>query len=98
MKGRKAKKPTKNAAKAASQSAQQAAQQQAYDQQQLDQGALMNNDLQSEEYLGDEFDDEPMPAPAPPSLDLKKAGTMQKQAAATGGTTRGKGGGTPAAV
>lgn len=95
MKGRKGKKPTKNAAKAASQSAQQAAQQQAYDQQQVDPGGLVNNDLQSEEYLGDEYDDEPMSAPAPPpNLDMRKAEAMQRQGAATAGTAREKGGGT----
>jgi hypothetical protein len=79
LKGRKGKKQTKNAAKAASNAAHQAASQQGYDQQPLDQ--LGDDDLD----YG--YDDDPMPSPAPPP-----APTKQPMPGAYD-TTVGKGGG-----
>lgn len=58
LKGRKGKKQSKNAAKAANQTAQQSTNQQAYDQQQLD--------PMGEDYLDDGYDDDPTHMPAPP--------------------------------
>jgi hypothetical protein len=59
MKGRKGKKQTKNAAKAANGVNQQQLNQQAFDQQPLDQ-------LGGDDYLDDGYDDETVPLPAPP--------------------------------
>ena len=67
MKGRKGKKGNKNAAKngnAAAQS-QHAASSQNYDQQPSDQTPVHNQGTQSEEYFGDDYDDDPAPMPAP---------------------------------
>lgn len=59
LKGRKGKKQTKNAAKAANGVNQQALSQQSYDQQPLDQ-------LGGDDYLDDGYDDDSIPLPAPP--------------------------------
>ena len=59
LKGRKGKKQTRNAAKAANNTTQQPLNQQAYDQQPTD-------EMQGDEYLDDGFDDDPIPMPAPP--------------------------------
>lgn len=61
LKGRKGKKQTKNAARAANHAAQQPINQHSYDQSTLDPG---------DEYLDDGYDDDPapMPAPVPPNI------------------------------
>ena len=64
LKGRKGKKQTKNAAKAANNAAHQAANQQGYDQQPLDQ--LGDDDLD----YG--YDEDPIPMPAPPPAPTKQ--------------------------
>jgi len=67
MKGRKGKKGSKNAAKnnaAATTQTHQPANQQTY-QQPADPGLVQNHGTQSEEYFGDEYDDDPVPMPAP---------------------------------
>ncbi len=83
LKGRKGKKQTKNAAKAANSAAHQAASQQNYDQQPLDQ-------------LGDEdldygYDDDPIPLPAPPPAPTKQPmpGTYDTVGKGGGGTRDG---------
>lgn len=63
MKGRKGKKATKNAAKNAA--AQQHPPQQGYDRQQIDHGPMDEHGDHDDDYLGDEYDDEPAHAPAP---------------------------------
>ena len=68
MKGRKGKKGSKNAAKnntAATTQNDQPANQQTY-QQPADPGLIQNHGTQSDEYFGDEYDDDPAPMPAPP--------------------------------
>ena len=69
LKGRKGKKQTKNAAKAANGIHQQPLNQQAYDQQPLDQ-------LAGDEYLEDGFDDDSVQLPAPPPAPLKPSASM----------------------
>jgi hypothetical protein len=92
MKGRKGKKQTKNAAKAANGVHQQPLNQQAYDQQPLDQ-------LGGDDYLDDGYDDDDsMPLPAPPPAPLKQAMPGAYDAnmgryTATGGAGKGTGGG-----
>ena len=66
LKGRKGKKQTKNAAKAANGVHQQPLNQQAYDQQPLDQ-------LGGDDYLDDGYDDDSVPLPAPPPAPLKQS-------------------------
>ena len=66
MKGRKGKKGNKNAAKnanAATQS-QPPAPKQRYDQQPIDQVTMQHQGTQSEDYLADNYDDDPIPTPA----------------------------------
>lgn len=91
MKGRKGKKQTKNAAKAANGINQQPLNQQSYDQQPLDQ-------LGGDDYLDDGYDDDSVPVPAPPPAPLKQSmpgaydATMGRFTAAGGpgkGTGRG---------
>lgn len=91
MKGRKGKKQTKNAAKAANGVNQQPLNQQAYDQQPLDQ-------VGRDGYLDDVYDDDSIPLPAPPPAPLKQPmpgaydATMGRYAAA-GNSGKGAGGG-----
>jgi hypothetical protein len=66
MKGRKGKKQTKNAAKAANGVNQQPLNQQAYDQQPLD-------ELGGDDYLDDGYDDDSIPLSAPPPASLKQS-------------------------
>ena len=68
LKGRKGKKGNKNAAKNANAAnlAHQPTQQQHYDQQPVDQLPMQHQGTQSEEYLADDYDDRPIPMPAPP--------------------------------
>ena len=69
MKGRKGKKGNKNAAKntnAATQPKNLAAQQN-YVHQPADQAPVQNHGTQSDEYLVDGYDDDPVPVPAPPT-------------------------------
>lgn len=63
LKGRKNKKQTKNAAKAANASSQQPINQQNYDQQPLD---------QMDDYLDEGYDDDPIPMPVNPPQALGK--------------------------
>ncbi|KKY19231.1 hypothetical protein UCRPC4_g04605 [Phaeomoniella chlamydospora] len=70
MKGRKGKKQTKNANKAANTAAHQNTNQQAYDQQGLEQGGM---GLQGDEYLDEGYDDEPVPMPTPPQAPVKQS-------------------------
>ena len=68
MKGRKGKKGNKNAAKnaiAATQSKNSGAQQN-HAQQPADQAPVQNHGTQSEDYLADDYDDDPISMPAPP--------------------------------
>ena len=67
MKGRKGKKGNKNAAKSANAQSQHMASSQNYGQQSSDQTPLQNQGTQSEEYFGDDYDDDPVPMPIPPS-------------------------------
>jgi hypothetical protein len=89
MKGRKGKKQTKNAAKAANGINQQALNPQTYDQQPLDQ-------LGGDDYLDDGYDDDSIPLPAPPPAPLKQSmpgaynATMGRYNAA-GGSGKGTG-------
>lgn len=91
LKGRKGKKQTKNAAKAANGANQQPLNQQAYDQQPLDQ-------LGGDDYLDDGYDDASVPLPAPPPAPLKQPmpgaydATVGRQTTA-GGSRKGAGGG-----
>ncbi len=66
MKGRKGKKGNKNGAKNASAATQPQppAQKQRYDQQPVDQAAMQHQGTQSEDYLADDYDDDPIPTPA----------------------------------
>jgi hypothetical protein len=82
LKGRKGKKQTKNAAKAANSAAHQTANQQAYDQQPLDQ--LGDDDLD----YG--YDDDPIPMPAPPPAPTKQPipGSYDTTVGKGGGGTR----------
>ena len=104
MKGRKGKKQTKNAAKAANNAAQNATsnQQQPYDQQGLDQGGMGS---QGDDYLDDGYGDEPLPMPTPPHAPVKQqsmpgaydaggreSGTNSKGSGAAGGGGGGGGG------
>lgn len=68
MKGRKGKKGNKNAAKnaAAATQQQQAAHQPRYDQQSADPVPMHHQGTQSEEYLAEDYDDDPIPFEAPP--------------------------------
>ncbi|KAK2756580.1 hypothetical protein FQN54_005473 [Arachnomyces sp. PD_36] len=63
MKGRKGKKATKNAAKNAA--AQQHPPQQGYDRQHTDHGPMDGHGDPDDDYLGEEYDDDPTPVPAP---------------------------------
>ena len=71
MKGKKGKKGTKNAAKNASASAatqvQQPVQKHRPDQQPMDQVSMQHQGTQSEDYILDDVDDEPIPMPALPA-------------------------------
>ena len=66
MKGRKGKKGNKNAAKNANAATQPhpPAQKQRYDQQPMDEAAMQHQGTQSEDYLEDDYDDDPIPTPA----------------------------------
>lgn len=66
MKGRKGKKGNKNAGKSASAvtQPQQTAQKQRYDQQQVDQVLMQHQGTQSEDYLADDYDEDPAPSTA----------------------------------
>ena len=83
MKGRKGKKQTKNAARAANGVNQQHLNQQTYDSRPLDQ-------LGGEDYLDDGYDDDSIPLPAPPPAPLKQSmpgaydATMGRYTAAAG--------------
>lgn len=64
MKGRKGKKGNKNAKNAnAATQAQQQNQKRRYDPQAMDQAAMQNQGTQSEEYVLDDYDDDPIPMP-----------------------------------
>lgn len=78
LKGRKGKKQSKNAAKAANTTTQQPINQQNYDQQPLD---------QMDDYLDDGYDDDPIPMPAPPPQAPAKH-AMPGSYAGGGGTGR----------
>ncbi|GIK00229.1 hypothetical protein Aspvir_004249 [Aspergillus viridinutans] len=67
MKGRKGKKTTKNAAKSAA--AHQTAYDQGYDRASVDHSSVAGHGAHDDDYLGHEYDDEPipMPPPAPPN-------------------------------
>ncbi len=84
LKGRKGKKQTKNAAKAANNAAHGTANQQAYDQQPLDQ--LGDDEL---DYYDD---DDPIPVPAPPSAPTKQPMPGSYDTVGKGGGTTGEGG------
>lgn len=91
MKGRKGKKQTKNAAKAANGVNQQPLNQQAHDHQPLD-------ELGGDDYLEDGYDDDSIPLPAPPPAPLKHSMPGAYDAAmgryhAAGGAGKGTGGG-----
>ena len=64
MKGKKGKKGSKNAAKNAT-TQPQASSNPLYDQQQADQSTMQHQGTQSEEYLADEYDEDPIPIPNP---------------------------------
>ena len=83
LKGRKGKKQTKNAAKAANSAAHSTANQQPYDQQPLDQ--LGDDDL-------DYDDDDPIPVPAPPPGPTKQPMPGSYDTLGKGGGTTGDGG------
>lgn len=67
MKGRKGKKGNKNAAKTpnAATHSQQPTQKSRYEQKPVDHGATQHQGTQSEEYLADDYDDDPISIPAP---------------------------------
>lgn len=67
MKGKKGKKGNKNAAKNASNQVQQPSPNLLHEQQPVDQSAVQHQGTQSEEYLGDDYDEDPksMPTPLP---------------------------------
>ena len=73
MKGRKGKKGNKNASKNANAATQphQPAGQQTYSQQAADQVPVQHHGTQSEEYLVDDYDDDPIQIPAPPQVPTK---------------------------
>lgn len=71
MKGRKGKKGTKKNANAATH-VQQPAQKSRYDHQPMDQISVQHQGTQSEEYLLDDYDDDPIPMPALPTQALIK--------------------------
>ena len=85
MKGRKGKKSNKNAAKHANAAAQaqQPTQKQRYDQQPVDSVPLHHQGTQSDEYVLDDYDEDPMPVPdLPPSklpqpVDQNRNGTLR---------------------
>ena len=65
MKGKKGKKGNKNASKHAATQPQQSNHRDHYDQQPMDQVPMQHQSTQSEEYLQDDYDDDPVPMPAP---------------------------------
>ena len=65
MKGKKGKKGSKNAAKNSAAQPQHSGHKDQYDQQPLDQVPMQHQATQSEEYLADEYDDDPVAMPAP---------------------------------
>lgn len=65
MKGKKGKKGNKNAAKNATTQSQPPASNPQYDQQQVDPNTMQHQGTQSEEYLADDYDEDPIPIPNP---------------------------------
>ena len=65
MKGKKGKKGSKNAAKNATTQSQPTVSNPPYDQQQADPSTMQHQGTQSEEYLADEYDEDPIPIPHP---------------------------------
>lgn len=93
MKGRKGKKATKNAVKNAA--AQQSAHHQTYDRQAGEHAAMGSHGSHGDDYLDNEYDDEPIPIPAPsqhaPVKQPAPAGNQPKVAAGTGTNNNTKG-------
>lgn len=88
MKGRKNKKATKNAAK---NSTHHTTYQQGYDRAPVDQASMDEPGIHDDDYVGNEYDEEPVPVPAPAPPAFKTplpAGNHPKMAAGSGtGTT-----------